>query len=176
MRRYCTFAVTDAVPVIVNVQLVLLEPPLEQAPDQIALRPPETLSVIEVPDANEAVALLPVLTFIPAGFDVIRCPLRPLAVTVSAAVGAGVGGGAGGITVSVAVRVTPPYIAEIVTDVAALTAVVEMLKAMPCVPAATVAFAGTLATAGLLLESDTAAPPCGAALDKTTAPCAFAPP
>ena len=86
MRRYCTFAVTDAVPVIVNVQLVRLEPPLEQAPDQIALRPPETLSVIEVPDANEAVALLPVLTLIPAGVDVICCPLRPLAVTVSAAV------------------------------------------------------------------------------------------
>ena len=92
---------------IVNVQLVRLLPPLEQAPDQIASRPPETLSVIDVPDVNDATALLPVLTLIPAGLDVIRSPLRPLAVTVRAAVCAGGGGGPDGVTVRVAVRVVP---------------------------------------------------------------------
>jgi len=78
--------VTDAAPVNVNVQLLLLDPLLEHAPDQIALRPLETLSVTLVPDANDAVPLLPVLTLMPAGVDVMRSPLRPLAVTVSATV------------------------------------------------------------------------------------------
>lgn len=41
----------------------------------------------------------------------------------------------------------------------ALTAVVEMLNEAPEFPASTVTLAGTLATPGLLLESDTAAPP-----------------
>jgi hypothetical protein len=91
----------------VNVQFLRLLPPLEQAPDQIASRPLETLSVIDVPDVNDATALLPVLTLIPAGLDVIRSPLRPLAVTVSAADCAGGGGGPDGVTVRVAVRVVP---------------------------------------------------------------------
>ena len=38
----------------VNVQVRTLLPPLEQAPDQIAMRPPLTLSVIDVPTANDA--------------------------------------------------------------------------------------------------------------------------
>ena len=37
-----------------NVQLLRLLPPLEQAPDQMASRPSETLSVIAVPDVNDA--------------------------------------------------------------------------------------------------------------------------
>jgi len=111
------------VPEIVNVQLVHFEPLLEQAPDQIALRPFETLSVIVVPMANEALALLPVLTLMPAGLDVTRSPLRPLAVTVSVAVcGGAVGvGDAGGFTVRITDRVVPLYDAEIVTAVEAPT-------------------------------------------------------
>jgi hypothetical protein len=35
-HRHCTFAVTEAVPVIANVQVFCLLPPLEQAPDQMA--------------------------------------------------------------------------------------------------------------------------------------------
>ena len=75
---------TDEVPVIVKVQVVCLLPPLEQAPDQMALRPFVTLSVIEVLEANDAEPLLPVATLMPAGLEVIRSPLRPVAVTVSA--------------------------------------------------------------------------------------------
>jgi hypothetical protein len=89
---YCTFAVTDAFAVNVNVQLRRLLPLLEQAPDQIASRPFETVSVIEVPVLNDAVPLLPTDTLMPAGVDVIRSPLRPLAVTVSVAVPDGGGG------------------------------------------------------------------------------------
>jgi hypothetical protein len=48
-RPHLTFAVTDAVPAIVNVHVLLVLPPLEQAPDQAASRPFETLSVIAVP-------------------------------------------------------------------------------------------------------------------------------
>jgi hypothetical protein len=77
--------VTDAVPVSVNVHVLVLLPPLEQAPDQMALRPLETRSVIDVPVANDAEALLPTATSIPAGLEVTRSPLRPLAVTVSVA-------------------------------------------------------------------------------------------
>ncbi len=77
---------TDAVPVNVNVQLFVLFPPLEQAPDQIASRPFETLSVIAVPVENDADPVLPTATLIPAGLEVTRSPLRPVAVTLSVAV------------------------------------------------------------------------------------------
>jgi hypothetical protein len=69
--------------VIVNVQVFRFFPPLEQAPDQIASRPFETLNVIEVPVVNDAEPVLPTGTLIPAGVDVMRSPLRPVAVTVS---------------------------------------------------------------------------------------------
>jgi hypothetical protein len=116
----------------VNVQLFALFPPLEQAPDHIASRPFDTVSVIDVPTAKDADPVLPVATLMPAGVDETRSPLRPLAVTVSVAdCGGGGGGGGGGdadVTVRVAVFVTPFNVAEIVTGVEALTAVVEMPK------------------------------------------------
>jgi hypothetical protein len=80
-----TLAVTDAAPVIVNVQLLALFPPLEQAPDQVASRPLATFSVIAVPVVNDADAVLPTATLMPAGLDVMRSPLRPVADTVSVA-------------------------------------------------------------------------------------------
>jgi hypothetical protein len=83
---HCTFAVTDALLDSVNVQVRRFSPPLEQAPDQIASRPFVTLSVIDVPVANDAEAVLPTRTLIPAGFDSTRSPLRPVAETVSVAV------------------------------------------------------------------------------------------
>jgi hypothetical protein len=74
-----------AVPPSVNVQLLVLLPPLEHAPDQIASRPLVTLKVIDVPVLKDAEPVLPTLTLMPAGFDVTRSPLRPVAVTVSVA-------------------------------------------------------------------------------------------
>jgi len=71
---------------MVNVQVLRLLPALEHAPDQIASRPLVTLRVIEVPVANDAEPVDPTLTLMPAGLDVTRSPLRPAAVTVSAAV------------------------------------------------------------------------------------------
>ena len=76
---------TDAVPVMVNVHVFRLLPPLEQAPDQIASRPPDALSVIDVPVLNDADAVLPTDTLIPDGLDVMRSPLRPVALTVKVA-------------------------------------------------------------------------------------------
>ena len=84
-----------------NVQLFVLFPPLEHAPDHTASRLLLTLNVICVPLANDAEPVLPTLTLMPAGFDMTRSPLRPLAVTVSTAVVLG------GDTVSVADFVTP---------------------------------------------------------------------
>ena len=98
-------AVTDAVPLIVNVHDFVFDPPLEQLPDQIASRPFETVNVIAVPTANELEPLLPVATLMPAGLEDTRSPLRPVAVTVSVAL---CGGADAGATVSVAVAVPPP--------------------------------------------------------------------
>ncbi len=100
-------AVTDSPPVSVNWHVFVLLPPLEHPPDHIASRPFVTLSVIDVPVANEADPVLPTITLIPAGFDVTRSPLRPVAVTVKVAVPPG-GGADAGVTVKVAVLLTPP--------------------------------------------------------------------
>jgi len=79
-------AVTDAAAFSVNVHVFVLLPPLEHAPDQMASRPFETLRVIDVPVTNDPEPVLPTATLIPAGLEVTRSPLRPLAVTVSVAV------------------------------------------------------------------------------------------
>src|SRR5215217_7651190 len=53
---HCTLAVTVALPLSVNAQVLVLLPLLEQAPDQMASRPLVTLRVICVPGANGAAA------------------------------------------------------------------------------------------------------------------------
>ena len=156
-----------------------LLPPLEQAPDQIALRPFDTVSVIDVPVVNVAEPVLPTATLIPAGLEVTRSPLRPVAVTDSVADCAGGGGGggvAGGFTDNVAVLVAPPKAPPIVTDVAAVTPVVGTPKFALVAPAATVTLAGTPATVVLLLDNVTMAPPVEAAVVKVTVPVLGAPP
>ena len=92
---YWTLAVTVALPFNVKVQVLVLLPPLEQAPDQIASRLLVARSVIEVPVANGADPVVPTLTLMPEGVDVKRSPLRPLATTVNVAVPVGGGGGGG---------------------------------------------------------------------------------
>src|SRR5712691_10621282 len=84
-RCYCTLALTEAAPVMVNVHVFALLPAVGQAPDQIASRPFDTLSVIEVPVANVAVPVLPTATLSPSGLEVTRSPVLPVAVTVSVA-------------------------------------------------------------------------------------------
>ena len=166
---YCTFAVTDASAVSVNVQVLLLFPPLEHAPDQIASRPFETLSVIDVPPANDADPLLPTDTLMPDGLEVMRSPLRPVAVTVKVTVCPA------GVTVSVVVRVTAPALAVTVTGVDAETALVVIAKVALVAPCATVTLPGTVA-ALLLSASVTANPPEGAAAVNVTVPCDGLPP
>jgi hypothetical protein len=119
-RRHLTFAETDAAAPSVNVQVLRLLPPLEQAPDQIASRPSETLRVIDVPVANDADLVLPTGTLIPAGLEVTRSPLRPDADTVNVAAWPL----AAGVTVNELVRVTLPAVAVIVTGVDVPTLVV----------------------------------------------------
>ena len=169
LQPHCTFAVTEAFPLRVNVQVFVLFPPLEQAPDQTTSRLFVALSVIVVPVVNDAEPLLPTATLMPAGFEVTRSPLRPVAVTVSVAVCAG------GVTVRVAVRVTPPALAVIVTGVDVVTALVAIAKVALVAPCATDTLAGTVA-AVLLSDSATVSPPAGAADVSVTVPCEEAPP
>ena len=152
-----------------NVQVLVLLPPLEHAPDQMASRPLLTLNVIELLVAKPADWVLPTATLIPAGLDVIRSPLRPVAVTVNVTFAPG------GVSVSAAELVTPAKTAEIVTAVEAVTAVVVTVKAALVAPAGTVTLAGTVAAVELP-ESVTSAPPVGAALVRVTVPCDAAPP
>ena len=86
LRIYWTLAATDPLAASVKVQLFRLLPALEQAPDQTASRPFETVSVTEAPTVNAADPLLPTATLNPAGADVTRSPLRPLTLSVSVAV------------------------------------------------------------------------------------------
>jgi hypothetical protein len=155
----------------VNVHVLVLLPPLEQAPDQIASRPFETLSVIDVPPAKDADPLLPTLTLIPAGLEVMRSPLRPVALTVSVTAPVC----PCGVTVNVVVRVTAPALAVIVTGVDAATADVVIANVAVVAPCATVTLAGIVATAWLSL-SVTANPPEGADAVSVTVPCDELPP
>src|SRR5712692_6293311 len=85
------------------------------------------------------------------------------------------GGGGGGVTVSGTVRVTPPKDAEMVAELAAATGEVDTVKVALVAPAAIVTLAGTLATAALLLESDTTAG-LGVTAAKVTVPVEELPP
>ena len=74
-----------------------------------------------------------------------------------------------------AVRVTPPNTAETVAEVEAVTGVVVTVKLALLAPAGTVTLAGT-AVAPELSDSDTTAPPLGAAALKLTLPVEALPP
>src|SRR3989441_10617166 len=80
------------------------------------------------------------------------------------------GGGAAGVTVSTAVLVAPPKLAELVAEVDAVTDTVVTVNVALVRPAGPVTLptAGTLAAAGLLLERVTTTPPAGAAALRVT--------
>jgi hypothetical protein len=163
---YCTLAVTLAFAEGENVQLRRRLPPLEQAPDQTACRPLDTLSTMVVPAANDAEAVLPTATLIPSGLDVMRSPVRPVAVTVTTWVPDGAA-----VTVSDALRLAPPYVPVMVAlDVAASEDDVSTGNVALVPPGETVTVAGTTATAGFELASGTSAPEAGAAADSVTRP------
>lgn len=84
MNGYCTFAVTELAALRVNVQLGVLAPALLQAPDQMALRPLEVVSLTEIPLLKLALPVVPTFTSNPAGVEVTFSPVLPVAVSVSA--------------------------------------------------------------------------------------------
>ena len=171
---HLTLAVTVASALAVNVQLLVFSPLLEQAPDQTVSR--VLLNLTDVPEANVAEPVLPTLTLMPDGVEVMRSPLRPVAVTVTVTFPVGGGGDAAAVNVSVEVREIPSYVAVIVTDVVVLTLVVATLKPHAEVPEPTVTLAGTLASVGLLLDRATVAPPVGAPPESDTNPDVGLPP
>ena len=112
----------------VRAQVLALLPALEHAPDHTTSRPLVSLNVMTVPVVNVAEPVPPTITSMPAGFEVIRSPLRPVAVTVSVAACAGA------VTDRAAVRVTPAALAVIVTGVEVATAFVVIAKVAVDVP------------------------------------------
>ena len=84
-------------------------------------------------------------------------------------------GAAGGFTVSVELRLTPS-VAVIVADAEVATVLVVTVNVPLELPAATVTFAGTVATGVLLLDSVTIAPPDGAGPLRVTVPWDELPP
>jgi hypothetical protein len=164
-------AATDAFAFSVNVHVFVLFPPLEHAPDQIASRPLLTVNVIDVPTLNGADPLDPTETLMPAGVDVTRSPLRPVAETLNVAVPPPP---AVGFTVSVPVRVTPPAAPEMVTDADVVTVLDVTVNVALVAPAATGTLPGTVAAFGLLLDNVTTVPPDGAAAESVAVPVAFA--
>jgi hypothetical protein len=85
-------------------------------------------------------------------------------------------GGGGGETVNAALLVAPPNEPEIVTGVDEATGCVVTVNVLLVLPAATVTLAGTVATAVLLLDIVTTAPPLGAAALSVTVPVEELPP
>jgi hypothetical protein len=83
---------------------------------------------------------------------------------------------AGGTTVRFTVLVVLPDTPVIVTVVLAATGTVETVKLAEVAPDGTVTLSGTVATAVLLLESDTTCPPDPAAPVSVTVPVALVPP
>lgn len=77
---------------------------------------------------------------------------------------------------SVALLLTPPYAAVILTLVFLFEAVVTTLNVTELAPAGTVTLGGTLARVELLLARFTTAPPVGAALVRFTVPVEVEPP
>jgi len=144
---YCTLAATLAFCVRVKVQVWVLAPLLEHAPDHMAERPLATLRVTTVLGWNWDTAVVPVGTLKPAGLETMLSPLRPPAVTPRERVVLG----AGGLSVSVADRVTPPPATEIVTRVWVETGCVCMLTPPVICPAEISTWLAKLAKAGLLL-------------------------
>ena len=70
----------------------------------------------------------------------------------------------------VALFVTPPAVAETVTEVLDEPGDVVTVNVAELLPGATVTLAGTLATEGLLLDSATTVPPAGAGPLRITVP------
>src|SRR3954451_979827 len=80
-----------------------------------------------------------------------------------------------GLTVSVAMRLTPAYVAVMVAVVAAVIDVVVAVNVLLVAPAATVTLVGTV-TAAELSDNATTAPPAGAAALRVTVPVDELPP
>jgi len=80
------------------------------------------------------------------------------------------------VVAGITLTTTEKLAAWIVAEVALVTKLVETVKLADVDPAGTVTLAGTVATAALLLESGTSAPPAGAAALSVTVPIEAAPP
>src|SRR5262245_12335267 len=110
------------------------------------------------------------LVLVASTFKIWSATLYSASVTVT------VSAGVAGDTVSVAILVRPPNVAEMVTDVDAVTVLVVTVNVVLLLPAGTVTLGRTVTAVVLLLSSETLAPPVGAAALNVTVPCEEVPP
>jgi hypothetical protein len=107
-------------------------------------------------------------------------PMLSLALADRVTVPVTVAPAAGAVTATVggveSLRVAPPLIPEIVTVLDVVTALVATANVAVVLPAGTVTLPGTVATAVLLLDRVTTAPPAGAAALRVTVPVDVPPP
>src|SRR5258706_3707914 len=160
--------VDAATPVVLSVNVVLVAP-AETATLEGTLAAPLLLESATCAPPAGAGALS-----VTAPVEDCKPPITLVGFTVSEArVG---GGGGAGVTVSEAALVTPPKDAETVTAVDIVTALVPTVNVALVAPAGTGTLVSTLATAVLLLESTTCAPPAGAGPLNVTVPVEEFPP
>jgi len=144
---------------------------------KLTLIPPAATVTLAGTAATAGLVLESVTTASPAGAGALRVTVPVEAVPPVTLVGLRLKEErvVAGVTVSTAELLAPPYVAEIVTVVEAITELVDTVKSALVVPAATVTLAGTVATL-VSVPSATTAPPAGAAPLRITVPVEGLPP
>lgn len=173
--RFVYFAVTERVAEPPRLLLTVTFPGFADTENWLSYLPPPVLVSVPMSAPDEVAYVLrtaPALVLVAWTCNICLEPSYSASVTFTVSAG----GGGELPTVSDAVCVAPPAVAEMVTEVDELGAVVETVNVALVLPAGTVTPDDTVATAVLPLLSVTNSPPEGAAALSVTVPLLDVPP